>query len=153
MTEELKVADPFLSWMTPVKIPLERLREHCDVTLYWPWTGPVKNWLRVRSRILRRMESGLVIRKSYSELGHPVTWTIEHHIRRIAFLVAEKDETPVELDVGCPSLNHYRGWLIDDGNHRFVAAVVRGDAHIYANVEGEIEYAEKLFGVKIPLTN
>jgi len=38
-------------------------------------------------------------------------------------------------------------WLVVDGNHRFAAAIYRGDEWILADVAGELDYAFELFGV------
>lgn len=73
------------------------------------------------------------------------------HAERIAYLVLNKDDTPIDIDVGVPSagcvvqFGHY----IVDGNHRCVAAIFRGDKTIYAEISGELDYVRKLFGKKV----
>lgn len=67
-----------------------------------------------------------------------------NHAARIAFLVKNRDNTPIELDVGCPSLGYYN-MSISDGNHRVVAAMIRGDDTISAYVSGELSYFRHVF--------
>ena len=67
-----------------------------------------------------------------------------NHAARIAYLIKNIDTTPIELDVGCPSLGYYDINLID-GNHRAVAAIIRGDKTIKGYVGGEIGYYNHLF--------
>ena len=67
-----------------------------------------------------------------------------NHAARIAYLVKNIDTTPIELDVGCPSLGYYN-IILTDGNHRAVAAIIRGDKTIKAYVDGEIGYCNHLF--------
>ena len=67
-----------------------------------------------------------------------------NHAARIAYLCVNRDPTPIEIDVGIPSLGYYRSVLVD-GNHRAAAAHVCGDTTIVASVSGEIDYATHLF--------
>ena len=70
-----------------------------------------------------------------------------YHIERIAYLVVHGWDDPISLDVGVPSFNCYVAWIVDDGNHRHAAAIVRGDTHIKAFVGGEESYAVELLGI------
>lgn len=67
------------------------------------------------------------------------------HINRIAFLIRNGWNDPIEIDVGVPSLGCYVDWAIIDGNHRLYAAIYRGDTHIKANVGGDLNYVKALF--------
>jgi len=70
------------------------------------------------------------------------------HIARIAYLVTNVDGTPIELDVGCPSLStrvSVHPFEISDGNHRLAAAAVRKDDDIVVYPGGELDYFESLF--------
>jgi hypothetical protein len=71
-----------------------------------------------------------------------------YHRCRIAWLVVHPDDTPIEIDVGAPSLGwHPRGGAFDfiDGNHRLCAAVIRGDATIRVGYGGECDRMAELF--------
>jgi len=70
------------------------------------------------------------------------------HVARIAYLVLNPDPTPIEIDVGVPSLGIKVWHIVTDGNHRFCAALFRGDSTICANISGSIEYAARLFDLK-----
>lgn len=64
----------------------------------------------------------------------------EYHAARIAWLVVNRDERPIEIDVGAPDLGwHPRGGAFDfiDGNHRLCAAVLRGDEAILVGYGGD----------------
>lgn len=71
-----------------------------------------------------------------------------YHRCRIAWMVVHRDDTPIEIDVGAPSL----GWTprrppfdFIDGNHRLCAAVLRGDATIRVGYGGECDRMAVLF--------
>lgn len=67
-----------------------------------------------------------------------------NHAARISYLVKNPDSNPINLDVGCPSLGYY-DMCISDGNHRAVAAMIRGDETIFAYVSGELSYFRHVF--------
>lgn len=59
------------------------------------------------------------------------------HIRRIAWFAVHGWRAPISVDVGVPSLGCVPRWAIIDGNHRFAAAIIRGDKTIRAEISGE----------------
>lgn len=61
------------------------------------------------------------------------------HIRLIAWFVKNGWVDPIGVDVGIPSLACHVGWPVQDGNHRFAAAIFRGDSIIDANMQGATE--------------
>lgn len=73
----------------------------------------------------------------------------EQHAGRIAYLAIHGWDDCISIDVGVPSLGCTPVWPYTDGNHRLCAAIHRGDDFIDAEVEGDIDYAEELFGVPI----
>jgi hypothetical protein len=75
--------------------------------------------------------------------------TVRQHAARIAYLVKHGWEDSIDIDVGVPSLGAVSHWPYGDGNHRICAAIIRGDTFISAEISGDIDYAEHLFGVKI----
>ena len=66
------------------------------------------------------------------------------HAARIAYLCKNQDFTPIEIDVGIPSIG-YHNQILSDGNHRFAASIIRGDKTILASVAGETSFAKHLF--------
>lgn len=60
------------------------------------------------------------------------------HITRIAWFVVHGWNDPIHVDVGVPSLGFYPKWPLEDGNHRFAAAIIRGDRIILANMSGAV---------------
>lgn len=64
-----------------------------------------------------------------------------YHIARIAFLVTYGWSDPITLDVGTQELAALDDELpfLEDGNHRFCAAIYRGDHTILADVAGDPE--------------
>ncbi len=65
------------------------------------------------------------------------------HIARIAWFVTHDWNDPINVDVGVPSLGCYPKWPLEDGNHRFAAAIIRGDNFILANMSGAINEIRK----------
>lgn len=67
-----------------------------------------------------------------------------NHAARIAYLVVNVDTTPIDIDVGCPSLGYF-DINLTYGNHRAAAAIIRGDKTFNAGVSGEVPYIKHLF--------
>lgn len=61
-----------------------------------------------------------------------------NHMRRIAWFVINGWSDPIDLDVGIPVLGFWVGWGITDGNHRYVASIVRGDRSIPVSCSGQV---------------
>jgi len=78
-----------------------------------------------------------------------VSWKRRDHIRRIAYLVVNPSDKPIEIDVGVPSLGCYVTWPITDGNHRLGASIYREDEFIQVGLSGDLGYASELFGCEI----
>lgn len=71
------------------------------------------------------------------------------HAYKIAWFVKNGFKDPIHLDVGVPVLGHYPHWLIEDGNHRFAAAIYAELDSILADVSGQVDYAMELLEVDI----
>jgi hypothetical protein len=67
----------------------------------------------------------------------------EQHIDRIAYFVVHGWTDPIEMDLGCPSFGYLPPWPVQDGNHRFAAAVYRGDTSIRASLGGEVKWIRR----------
>jgi len=68
----------------------------------------------------------------------------QKHIQKIAYLVKNGFDNPIDIDVGVPSMNCYVSHMIEDGNHRLAAAIIRKDKTIKCSITGEGEYAIEL---------
>lgn len=64
------------------------------------------------------------------------------HVQRVAWFVIHGWSNPIEVDLGVPVMGFYPTWPILDGNHRFAAAVYRGDEAILARVAGQMSWIE-----------
>lgn len=75
-------------------------------------------------------------------------WNIAYnHAKRIAYLVRHGWHDAVSLDVGCPSFPGWRPFAnLDDGNHRYAAALYREDKTIKISLGGEVKFMKELFG-------
>lgn len=69
-------------------------------------------------------------------------WTLLDHAARIAWLVVNGWEDPIELDFGIPSLG-YSWYPLLDGHHRLAAAIFRQDPWIPANCSGSMDEIER----------
>lgn len=69
----------------------------------------------------------------------------ENHIRKIAFFVQQGFSQPISLDVGIPEMaGGHVSHLVEDGNHRLAAAIIRKDSTIRAKVGGSVRHAQSL---------
>lgn len=68
----------------------------------------------------------------------------KRHIQKIAFFVKNNSDDPISIDVGNPDLGYFSSYMIEDGNHRFAASLLRGDKEIKAKVIGSVEHAKEL---------
>lgn len=68
----------------------------------------------------------------------------EAHIKKIAFFVVNDSNKPIDIDVGVPSMGGHVSYMVDDGNHRFAGAIIRGDKEIKAKVMGDESHAKEL---------
>ena len=70
----------------------------------------------------------------------------ETHINRIAYLAVVGWDDAIDVDVGVPSLGCYVEWPVDDGNHRFAAAIYLDSEFIEAGLSGCCDLISELFG-------
>jgi hypothetical protein len=71
-------------------------------------------------------------------------WSRNKHIERIAYLVVNYNNEPINIDVGIPSLGYGIEWPVIDGNHRLAAAIFRGEKSIAAYCSGELDLIQQL---------
>jgi hypothetical protein len=125
-------------------IPVARLRAVCDPFLSSPWEEVASISVEdVQQALNNRLDGS----KPYSKQRiTDKSWNTADHIARIAYLVAEGWDDPIEVDVGVPHLGCWMDWMVTDGNHRLAAAIVREDEFILASIAGSCEYMIELFG-------
>ena len=68
----------------------------------------------------------------------------EYHIARIAYMVVNRQDHPIFLEIECPEVGLYKN-VIYDGNHRFVAAIVRKDKKIMVTFGGGVDEFHRMF--------
>lgn len=68
----------------------------------------------------------------------------DFHIARIAYMVVNPQNHPICLEIACPEIGMYDNHL-EDGNHRFAAALVRGDKKILVTFGGGVEEFHRMF--------
>ena len=118
-----------------VRIPVRRLQKICNPFESSPWDTPLS---------IHDIECAIKTKRFVepNDVGGAYD-----HAGRIAYLVKSGWDDPIEVDVGVPILNYYTDWVIQDGNHRFAAALYRKSRYISASVAGQLDYARDLFGV------
>jgi hypothetical protein len=122
-------------------ISVEKLKQFCNPfeTSCWETKTPVSY-----NDVKRAVSGNFTLSSQYSPSIKPTKWSKRKHIERIAHLVINPDHTPIEIDVGIPSLGYCSEWFIEDGNHRFAAAIFRGDLTILATCSGQVDLIESL---------
>lgn len=126
-------------------IPLESLQ---------PWNPFEHAVWRNLVRPITREEVRLAIergrlRRTQLGVGRETT-TRRAHVNRVAYLVVNPSDDPIDIEVGVPELTGREvDWVIQDGNHRLAAAFYRGDAKVRVDIGGSIAHASKLFNVKL----
>lgn len=116
-------------------VPVSRLKKICNPFEDSPWETSVSI-----------DEVGLAI-KNCDFVGSWDSQNTGNHAGRIAYLAVSGWAYPVDIDVGCPVVNHYIDWIVQDGNHRVAAAIYLKKRYIKASVAGQMDYAKKLLGV------
>lgn len=116
----------------PISINVKHLIRHCNPFLNSPWNVIVTKDDVNQALVERRL------------VAQPDT---DDHAGRIAYLVKNEAEDAIEIDVGMPAHGCYVNWFIQDGNHRFAAAIISGRKTIKASISGQMDYAEQILGI------
>lgn len=126
-----------------VSVPI--LARQCNPFGCWPEIGsPIK-----RKEVLECIKQG------QAELVDTPTWPMlasgksdvtpeenrQRHIKKIAWFVQNQATDPIHIDVGVPSMGAHPSHLVEDGNHRLAAAIIRKDRHIKCQVSGSLDEA------------
>lgn len=132
----------------PVMVRLDKLFGLSDPTHCFPWGTMVTGDDAPITRGEIREQIPFALEKVYSSDFCEEDWTREEHIRRVAYLVINGWSDPISLNLGCPSFGPTPDWVIEDGNHRVLAAWYLGDSEILAGISGEIDYINEVLGVQ-----
>lgn len=116
---------------------------------------PLSCWVEVEQSITPEEIHACIERGDESLVSTPLwtaflfkktTITVEEnrdrHIQKVAWFVKNGFNDPIEIDVGSSRLGIMVDHLVQDGNHRLAAAIIRGDKTIKAHVGGSIEDAQ-----------
>lgn len=127
------------TWGVPRRIDVEKLLVQAN-----PYESCV--WSHLTEPITKEEVQEAIHKKKFKKRFFNGKAEPDHswHVQRVAWMVVNKDPTPILLDVGIPSMNYCPTWSILDGNHRFAAAVFRRDKYILAMCSGEIDVLESL---------
>lgn len=124
-------------------ISVDNLKEHCN-----PFNGcwhdllnPIK-----KSEVRKCISNGtqILTDTSFSVLGPYPKNHRQRHIQKIAWFVVNGWTEPIHIDVGIPELGARNSYIVDDGNHRFAAAIYRKDKEIRSYISGSIGYAKSI---------
>jgi len=89
--------------------------------------------------VIRSIARGL-----FSDVPVPISDGKEIHAGRIAWLVINGwNEDPIDIDVGVPGFGDVLE-IVQDGNHRLAAAILRGDDFIPVECSGDEELINEI---------
>lgn len=123
--------------VTPVQLDVRLLNEEFGLLSGNIWGIGV---IRARD-VLAAIGAGRFIDRSFTTAKDE--WDYEMHVARVAYLAAHGWKDPIEVDVGIPSMGYFPAWPIQDGNHRFAAALIMGDKWIWADAQGEVDEIQR----------
>lgn len=129
-------------------IKTSRLSKHCN-----PFRENVWDVKVTRKMVAKALAEGKLISIPYSLI--PYSEQIDDlsnlydHASRIAFFIVNEPKDAIQIDVGIPAINYYPDYLVEDGNHRLAAAIYSKKQFVLANIAGQIDYANELFGLTL----
>lgn len=124
----------------PVRLSIARLLAE--------WGGPFEHPVWDLDEPITREEVGAAIMDgAYLKANQPYEDVHEYasrdyHIQRVAYLAINGWADHIVVDLGIPAFGLHVTWPIQDGNHRFAAAIFRGDKSIFASVGGQTDWIE-----------
>jgi hypothetical protein len=123
-----------------MELSIEKIRERACPVASSPWRCDERVTVEMVEECLR--DDRLVA----TPPGSGPTVDAWEHAGRIAWLVRNGWNDPIEIDVGAPQFDSRPRdvWPIQDGNHRLFAAIMRGDEVIYAVVGGDLAIIDEM---------
>jgi hypothetical protein len=129
------------------RVPMSVLSEFVESPFEWcPWDCPLFTEDEVRE--LPEDMSCDVPYDDQTNVRDMVVGQSSYHIARIAYLVRHQTVLD-EYDYPVFSTDNAQRGLhaLLDGNHRYGAAIIRGDEFFIVDIDGDIDYARELFDV------
>lgn len=127
------------------QVPVARIQALCDPFNDPPWDNCTTFSM---AGVLHAIAQGRYTAQAFSRATDAQQWTADDHHARIAHLVVNGWQDPIQIDVGIPFMGCWIDWPVTDGNHRVAAAIVRGDETILASVAGCCDHIEETLGIK-----
>jgi len=127
-------------------IKVKRLRQYIKFPINW---GNIEITYKdiiegIKNNVLEQKE---VFATSWTDVNKSEEADKEWHIGRILYFVNNPDKIdPIMLDNDCSDYDIFPIPIITDGNHRYVATVIRNDEFIPANYSGLVDLLEYLTG-------
>ena len=89
--------------------------------------------------------SNAILAKDFQEHSDylQVEFNRNYHIKRIAYMVVNRQSMPIDVDFGIPSLGYYPNEPIYDGWHRIMAALYLHQPYIECDYSGEDSFAKE----------
>lgn len=101
-----------------------------------PFNQPIWGNIVTKEEVEKALEESRLISDSKSK----------DHAGRIAYFVVNEPQKPILIDVGIEDFISTFNWIIDDGNHRLCGSIFAGREHIAADISGNCDLIEALFG-------
>lgn len=131
------------------EVPMATLRKMCNPFTCWMEQSTSISHKDVRDCI-KAGRAELCDTPTWSEIAFGMTKITpeenrDRHIRKIAYFVLNPINDPINIEVGCQSLGCMPpSHLVDDGNHRFAAAIIKGETVVRAKISGGVEDAKQM---------
>lgn len=118
---------------------------------YNPFEGTAEPWYQTAEEmkdlahlVLEAIHDEELVDEEWSGADSTSTWTLRRHAQRIAYLMANGWDVPICFTAQSEFVS---GCNVDDGNHRFCAAVMLGLPCIEAwvSVDEDPEYVDFLY--------
>jgi DNA-binding XRE family transcriptional regulator len=110
-------------------------QEPAHITRAREWAGLTKTQLAA--------EAGISL-SLMSDIEHGARSATPPVLTRIAYMVVNKQDHPICLEIKCPAIGIYTSGIYD-GNHRFAAAIVRKDKKINVTFVGGVDEFHQMF--------
>ena len=129
-------------------VSVASLKRHVNPLRRSPWQGSAGYGKSLRAAVTRCLNANDLSEQPWDSGDRPAQKHGSddgYHAKRIAYLVRNPDATPIDIDVGIPSIGFVPSHLIMDGNHRAAAAIYRSDAWIAIAPSGSIALLRRMF--------
>jgi hypothetical protein len=130
-------------WITEISLDLEIVKD-LDPFENLIWAG-IQSVI-TKEEIREAIDNNRLLDLPYGKYCNK-EWNRLDHIERIAYLVVNRKNDPIDIDVGIPGMCEV-AYIIQDGYHRLAAAYYCGDKKILASINGHIDYAKQILEIE-----